>query len=411
MDVKIEPGEVSGTIIAPPSKSMMQRAVALALLADGTTKISNPSFCDDSKAALEIAKALGAEVIVDGNTVQITGSKNLVSSSLDCGESGLCMRMFSPIAALFDKEITLTGKGSLMSRPVGMIEEPLRALDATCKTNNGKPPVVVRGPMKGGNITVDGSESSQFLTGLLIALPLCERDSMLSVKNLKSRPYVDMTLQIAREFGATIVEKDRAFNINGNQQYSARDCKIEGDWSGAAFLLVAGAIVGNGRLRVNGLNEDSAQADKAILTVLDKCNSKSGTLSSFEFDATNCPDLFPPLVALACSCIGTSRITGVDRLRHKESDRAAVLIEEFAKIGADIRINEKENALEVTGTKLKGGTVNSHGDHRIAMACSIAALNATNGVTIQNAECVSKSYNDFFDALRSLGANITEVKS
>ena len=255
--------------------------------------------------------------------------------------------------------------------------------------------------MKGVTVVVDVSESSQFLTGLLIALPLCEKDSVVTVKNLKSRPYVDMTLGIARKFGARITETNGAFAINGNQKYSALNCDIEGDWSGAAFMLVANEIAGKGKVRVNGLDKNPAQADKEILTALERCGTK---LSSFEFDATNCPDLFPPLVALACNCNGTSRIIGVDRLRHKESDRATVLVEEFEKLGAKLRING--NALEIIGTKLKGGTVNSHGDHRIAMACAIAALNATSGVTIQNAEFVSKSYSEFFTDLRSLGVNL-----
>src|SRR3989338_2363519 len=265
-NVRIEPGGVNGIMAAPPSKSMMQRAVTLATLANGTSEISNPSFCDDSKAALGIARALGADVEENENCVKITGGikpQGKGNVTVNCGESGLCIRMFSPIAALFDKEITLTGNGSLLSRPVGMIEEPLRALGAECKTDNGRPPVTVRGPMKGGNTRIDASTSSQFISGLLIALALCPEDSKILVNNLKSRPYVEMTLELLERFGINIKHDDKLseFNISGSQNYTPIHYTIEGDWSGASFLLVAGAI--SGSVSVTGLRASSLQADKA----------------------------------------------------------------------------------------------------------------------------------------------------
>lgn len=409
MNCTTEPGEINGEVNAPPSKSMMQRAVAAALLAEGSSEILNPSFCNDAMAAIGIAEALGAIVRKDEGKVVITGGLKPKKNTLNCGESGLCMRMFSPIAALSDQEITITGNGSLLSRPAGMIEKPLKKLGAECKTANGKIPIRITGPIKGGNITIDGSTTSQFLSGLLMVLPLCKEDSEVKVANLKSRDYVTLTQDVLGKFGITVNSDKDIFHIQGNQKYTAATIQIEGDWSGAAFILVAGAIAGE--VTVKRIEARSKQPDKRIIDALKlagahvTADSKSVTvrkaeLYGFEFDATDCPDLFPPLVALACNCNGTSRISGVARLRNKESDRAAALIEEFAKTGARIKISG--NDMEVTGTKLKGGEINSHNDHRIAMACAVAGLTSEKGVRITNAECVSKSYPEFFNDLKKI---------
>ena len=404
--------EVDGSIVAPASKSMMQRAVAAALLANGRSKITNPSFCEDSLAALEIIQALGAKVERNNSEIVIEGiGIEPRVNILNCSESGLCMRMFSAIAALSNRELILTGKPNLLARPVGMIEKPLEELGAVCKTNNGNPPVSIHGKLKGGHATVDGSESSQFLTGLLMALPVCEKDSELEVRELKSKPYVQMTLSLLEKFGIIIgCNKELSrFEIKGNQKYKPVSYEVEGDWSGAAFLLVAGAIAG--RVKVRKLLKNSLQADKAIVEALKKTGAlvtqgskeitvQKDELLAFEFDATNCPDLFPPLVALACNCKGTSRITGVERLRHKESNRAEALKMEFGKLGAQIEI--RGNQMLIAGVKLTGGKVDSHNDHRIAMACAIAGLNALDEVKIENYSCVSKSYPEFFKDLESL---------
>ncbi|VVC03922.1 3-phosphoshikimate 1-carboxyvinyltransferase [Candidatus Bilamarchaeum dharawalense] len=408
--MKIMPGNIKGEITAPPSKSMMQRAVAIAALANGTTEITNPSFCDDSLASIEIARALGAEVDVHQDMVKISSGVNEVKSVLNCNESGLCMRMFSPIAALFDKQLTITGTGSLLSRPVGMIEEPLKRLGVDVKTNNGVPPVKVTGPMHGGQITVDGGVSSQFLSGLLIALPLCKEDSEVDILDLKSKDYVSMTESMILLFGANIWIDDemKKASVSGNQQYIGKKYRVEGDWSGAAFMLVAGAIAGE--VNINQL-ESSIQPDQMIKSALVDAGAElefnnnevfvsRGELRAFEFDATNSPDLFPPLVALACNCKGKTIIHGVSRLAHKESNRAQVLVNEFTRMGAEIRIDG--DRMEIMGKPLKGGTVDSNGDHRIAMACAIAALRSELGVEIRHPECVSKSYPKFFQDLKRI---------
>ncbi len=412
MNRKIRPGRVDGCVTAPPSKSMTQRVVAAAMLARGTSTIVNPSFCDDAQSAFEVARALGAHVNVDAGQVRVEGGGAAPARTLiDCGESGLCMRMFTPIAALFAGECTLTAQGSLASRPVAMVEAPLKALGASCTTANGLPPIVVRGPLRGGTAQVDGSTSSQLLTGLLVAAPVCGRDTTLVVSELKSHPYVRMTIDVLADFGVRVAHDDSLtrFHICGGQRYGAREYEVEGDWSGAAFLLVAGALAG--RVRVSNLRGDSRQADRAILDVLRACGADlrcdgdaidvSGrALAPFAFDASDCPDLFPPLVALASACTGTSRLSGAGRLRHKESDRAASLSDVFRRLGCAIAVTG--DVMEVTGGMLAGGTVDPRGDHRIAMAAAVAGLVSRDGVLVQSSECVRKSYPGFFEDLESL---------
>jgi 3-phosphoshikimate 1-carboxyvinyltransferase len=410
----INPSSFGGTLTAPPSKSMMQRAVAAAALSPGSSILLNPSFCDDALAALGIAEGLGADVSRESTKVRIKGGGKPKGHRLACGESGLCMRLFSPIAALFDRSFTLTGRGSLVARPVGTLEEPLKALGARCQTHRGFPPVAVRGPIRGGKVSVDGSMSSQVASGLLMALPLCPQDSVLTVSNLKSKPYLRMTLSLLKEFGIIIHHDEELsrFEIPGKQAYHSRTYRVEGDWSGGAFLLVAGAIAG--RVKIRGLSGKSLQADRAILEALERAGTEVATergavtveksgLKAFEFDATDCPDLFPPLAALACHCRGRSLIQGTERLRHKESDRALALVREFRKMGALIRV--QGGTMEVTGCRLKGGEVTSHQDHRIAMACAVAGLASEKGVRIRDWSCVGKSYPQFFDDLEALRRN------
>ncbi len=416
MDKVIVPSKVAGEINAPPSKSMTQRAIAAALLADGVTIVLNPSGCDDSLDAINIATALGSEIHSDGKNLKIRGSGKLKGRILNCGESGLAIRMFSAIAALNDEEITLTGKGSLTKRPMSMIEEALRQLGVKCSSRDGFLPLTVQGPLKAGKCEIDGSVSSQLLTGLLMALPVLEKDSEIYVRNLKSKPYIDMTLQVLDKFGITVQNNNyRLFTIKGNQKYIPSEFTVEGDWSGGALLLAAGAI--NGELTVHGLHPDSRQSDKAILTVLDlagaqmsiKENSVSvlkSKMRSFDFDATESPDLFPPLVALAAYCMGTSSIKGVSRLVHKESNRANALKEEFRKM--NIKVDLEEDTMLITGGEVSGAHIDSHNDHRIAMAAAVAALRASDRVIITDPQCVTKSYPSFFDDLKQIGALVYE---
>lgn len=415
MNVTINPSGIRGCITAPPSKSLTQRAIAAGVLTGGTTVIRNPSFCDDSMAAIEIARALGAAAVVADDSITLEPSGQISGDvTLNCGESGLALRMFSPVAALFPGVITLTGRGSLLYRPVKMIGDALSQLGVQVDTNGGLLPVRLSGRLKAGRAFIDGSAGSQLLTGLLIALPLAEADSRLDVANLTSKPYIGLTVGLLHDFGITVENDDyRTFRIPGGQSYRAREYVVEGDWSGAAFLLVAGATAG--RVTVSNLNPDSLQADRAILVALEEAGALPVTesdgittgvsgLRAFTFDATDSPDLFPPLAALAASCEGTSRIRGVSRLRHKESDRAEAIAEVLGAMKISVRFRGDE--MIITGGQAQGAVVSSHNDHRIVMMAAVMAAGAAGKVTITGAESVAKSYPGFFSDLSCLGAGI-----
>jgi 3-phosphoshikimate 1-carboxyvinyltransferase len=416
MERSVEPSFVRGEIKAPPSKSMTQRAIAAAMLADGQSLLLNPSYCDDSLAAMSIAVSLGARVEPQADKMKIMGSGELKEKKLNCGESGLAIRLFSPIAALFDEEITMTGAGSLKKRPMRMIEDALNQLGVKCSSTDGFLPLTIKGPLKGGYCEIDGSVSSQLLSGLLMSLPLAEDKSVIKVNNLKSKPYIDMTLGVLRDFGIMITnERFEFFRVPGQQKYLPVNYEVESDWSGGSFLLVAGAI--NGDLKVRGLHTDSFQSDMAILKALERAGAtmkisegkveiSKSDMEGFEFDATESPDLFPPLVALASYCKGITKLKGASRLVHKESDRASALSEEFGKMNIKIEIND--DYLIVTGGKVKGARINPHDDHRIAMAAAVAALGASDTVYIKDSHCIAKSYPGFFDDLRKVGAIVHE---
>lgn len=407
----IKASTYKGKIKAPASKSYMQRVVAIALLADGETCITNPSFCNDTLAVLKIAEQLGAVVTTSEDMVRIKGNKKLNDNTiLSAGESGLGIRTFTPIAALYNKKIQLTGEGSLLQRPISMLEDPLTTLGANIQSTNGYLPVTVQGPLKGGVAKVDGSISSQVLTGLLISLPKALNDSILKVTDLQSIPYVDMTLEIIKDFGVDITHQNyEIFTIKGNQTYTAKNYRVEGDWSGVAFHLVGAALAGE--VEVDGINTHSAQADRAILQAIEKAGANveifddsvkvsKNKLQAFTFDATHCPDLFPPLVVLAAACKGTTILKGVNRLLHKESNRAIVLKNEMEKLNVQIKI--KEDLMYVEGGKISGGKIHSNNDHRIAMAGAIAGLIAENAVEIEQAESINKSYPYFFKDFEKL---------
>lgn len=418
----VAPSEVNGNVTANPSKSAMQRAVAAALLATGKTVVRNPGLSNDCLAALEVAENLGAMVKRMDEEIHITGrGVQPFYDDINCGESGLGIRMFTPIAALSELAITINGHGSLTTRPMGFFEEVLPKLGVSVKSNGGKLPLEVKGPLQPADITVDGSLSSQFLTGLLMAFGAVAEKAVITVTDLKSKPYIALTLQIMAHFGVQVRQVDfKTFHFERKQSYQPKEYTVEGDWSGAAFLLVAAAVAG--RAEVRHLNTHSAQSDKAIMEALEKAGAdilpgvftmivQHKGLKAFEMDATDCPDLFPPLVALAANCKGVTKLKGVSRLAHKESDRGLTLQQEFGKMG--IRIDLDGDLMLVHGgTGIHGATVDSHNDHRIAMACAVAALTADGPVTITQADAINKSYPEFYDHLRSLGVSVLqETKS
>lgn len=429
MIVKIQPSALHGSIVAPASKSSMQRACAAALLFKGTSEIINPGKSNDDLAALDVIQKLGAIITKNERDSLSIYSKgvNPAESEINCGESGLGIRMFTPIAALSSKPITINGTGSLLTRPMHFFDKIFPELQIQIVSQQGKLPLQIQGPLVPADIEVDGSLSSQFLTGLLMAFSVSTTKPVtIKVNNLKSKPYIDLTLRVMNYFGMNVPQNDnyKRFTFSPkpvssvksvNRQPSTVNYTVEGDWSGGAFLLVAGAIAGN--IAVQGLDVNSTQADKAILQALKDCGCflsenenciirvAFAPLRAFHFDATDCPDLFPPLVALASYCSGTTTIKGVSRLAHKESDRATTLQQEFKKMGVEIAL--QGDTMFINGkNKLNSVIVRSHHDHRIAMACAVAALKANGEVIIEEAEAVNKSYPDFYNHLQQLGATV-----
>jgi 3-phosphoshikimate 1-carboxyvinyltransferase len=425
MKVTIRPSSVSGEIFAPASKSSMQRACAASLVRNGQSIIHNSGISNDDKAALRVIQALGATVNrqEEGSLQIVSKGIKPISNKVNCGESGLGIRMFAPLVAMAQQPMTIIGEGSLLSRPMDFFDEVLPQLGVQITSNQGRLPIHLQGPLQPQNITIDGSLSSQFLTGLLMAYAAAEaQDVTIQVIDLKSKPYVDLTLKVMEVFGLNVPVNNNyesfEFKARSTANTNTVNYTVEGDWSGGAFLLVAGAIAGN--IIVKGLDINSTQADKAILHALNDCGCKlsiqadqieigTATLKAFHFDATDCPDLFPPLVALASYCNGKTVIEGVHRLTHKESNRALTLQDEFGKMGVNIEL--QDNIMIVHGGNgVKGATVHSRHDHRIAMACAVAALKADGETMIEEAGAVGKSYPNFYTHIQSLGAAFSIVE-
>jgi 3-phosphoshikimate 1-carboxyvinyltransferase len=329
----------------------------------------------------------------------------------------LAARLFTPIAALGGESMTIDGEGTLKHRPMAMMVTPLRDLGVEVRDGGGRLPIEVRGPIAGGRIVVDGSISSQFITGLLIALPMAKSDTTVEVHNAVSTPYIDMTLDTLERFGVEVMHNDgdyTEFYIEGNQEYKPVDYTIESDWSAAAFIMVAAAIAGD--VTIRNISTLSRQADTLVCRALERAGASiiieegaitvsHRSLEAFSFDATNSPDLFPALVALAAAAEGVSTIYGIERLRGKESDRGEVLREEYKKLGIEIELDYEENVMRIVGGKPHAAEVDSHDDHRIAMSLAITALRIEEEVPIRNRECVAKSYPSFFEDLEMLKTN------
>lgn len=420
MRLTVEPSFSGGSITAPSSKSAMQRYVACALLAEGTSEILNPSYCDDARAAIGMAECLGADISKLPGRIIIQGGFKPQCNKLFCGESGLGARVFSVLAALHDDWIEIRGEGSILSRPFNMLADTLRPMGVDVRSDRDLLPIKIKGPIKGGTAMVDGSVSSQFLSGLLLALPFVENDSHLIVNKLSSKPYIDLTIQVLNDFGISIDNRDyRSFFIAGAQKYKPGTYRVEGDWSGAAFLLVLGAVAGN--IEVRGLHPSSTQSDKYIVDLLKRAGAhvtvndysvkvKKNRLDSFIADISDCPDLAPPLAVLASFCNGKTILTGTGRLKVKESDRGKVLEKELGKMG--VKIVNYDNHMEIAGpSEIIGGMCDSHGDHRIAMALVTLAAGAEKKIDLSGAEAVNKSYPDFYDHMRGLGISISKLKN
>lgn len=402
-----------GRVAVPASKSDGQRAILAAALSKSKTIVHGIGISDDELSMLENVQKLGASIrVISPTKTEIVGIQDFPKEAeLNPGESGLGMRLITGVCAGQEGVYTITGEGSLLKRPQLFFEQHLTEMGVRVVSNEGFLPITVHGKMIGGRVEIDGSASSQFLSGMLMSLPLIEVDSTIIVRNLRSIPYVQMTINTLQAFGIEIVHENfEQFSIKGNQSYLCSEYSVEGDWSAASYWLVASAL--GHKVGVSGLNMASAQADKALLDMLEMANCsivfEENAISvdgsnriPFHVDATHSPDLFPALVTFAAFCDGISTISGVNRLKNKESDRGIALQEEFGKLGLKIELIEDEMIIH-GGTKLIARDVNSHNDHRIAMCLAIAATQLEGTTSITGAESVSKSYPKFWEDFTSL---------
>ncbi len=416
MDLTIQPGHLHGTVAVPPSKSAAHRAIISAALANGRSAISNVDLSSDIRATIGACRALGIDMRMDGDTLTVDGGQlRLTSEAIDCAESGSTLRFFIPVACTLDGDKTFIGHGRLPLRPV---DSYLQIFDMQGISYTRPPgynlPLTVSGALRSGDFRVDGRVSSQFVTGLLFALPLLAGDSRIAViGGFESRGYVDLTVDILRRFGIDIAVDGDNFTIKGGQRYTPQNIYVEGDWSQAAFFLVAGAI--SGGVHVVGFDDNSLQPDSVIAELLmrmganiswegDEFVSTPSKLRGTTIDVSQCPDLVPPLAIAAAYAEGKTHITGAARLRIKESDRLHALAQNLTALG--IRAEELPDGLIIHGGQPTGGEIDSFGDHRIAMAFSIAAAGASGPVIINGAECVDKSYPKFYEDYKALGGNI-----
>ena len=417
MKVKVYPSVCTGEIQIPPSKSMAHRAIMCASLAKGKSVISNIAYSDDILATIAGMRALGASIMMEKDTVVIEGIQSLPQKPLqvDCNESGSTLRFFVPLFTLSGQPITFLGRNRLLKRPQGvyqtMFEQQGHRFEQT------EQQLIVQGALKAGSYEIDGSISSQFITGLLFALPLLEQDSIIHIKPpFESRSYIELTLQMLKTFGVTAEFQDNhTLYIPGNQSYQACDYAVEGDYSQMAFYAVLAAIQND--LSCKGVTSSSKQGDKAILSILEGCNCKiepkqegylvhKSELTATEIDLADCPDLGPVLNVLGMYAKGTTCIYHAARLRYKESDRIAAMEEELKKFHADIATTEDEIFIKGKPTYCCEQELSGHTDHRIVMSMTVAALCSETPVIINGAECINKSYPNFFEDIQSIGGRI-----
>lgn len=408
--------ELSGTVFVPASKSVSQRVIALAALSRKKITIYEIGDSDDEKAAISIIEQLGAKItrtesgmIIDASLVDFA-----LVHEVDVNESGLSTRMFIPILANSPNEVVVKGHGSILTRPMHFFEEVLPQLGIEVSSKSGCLPISVKGPLQPKSISVDGSYSSQYITGLIYGFIAsgCSDELVLTIRDLKSTPYLLLSLEVLKQFGVSLHFQNNQVLFEGKNELKADKITVEGDWSSASFLIVGAAI--SGKVKLENLAKNSAQSDIALLEVLqlagvtyawegDTLFVEKSAIGSFEFDATDCPDLFPPLAVLAVFGTKTSKIKGVHRLIYKESNRAVAIQQEFGKLGVKVEIDDEMDEMLIYPTEISGGIeVDAHNDHRMAMALTLLGLFSEKGLTVQGAEAVSKSFPSFFEVIEQL---------
>ena len=418
MKIKIYPSKCSGEIKIPSSKSMGHRAIICASLANGKSIISNLDYSDDILATIDGMRKLGANIQCEKDRLIVEGIENFYSlkdNIIDCNESGSTLRFFIPIFSLTGEKISFTGKNRLLKRPQKIYEEIFKEQNLYYFQDEDK--IEIEGKIKAKEYFIDGNISSQFISGLLFTLPLLEESSIININPpFESASYIDLTMEVLKEFGITINKvTPLRFEIQGGQKYRAKDYKVEGDFSQLAFFAVLGAL--NNDLKCTGVKHNSKQGDKAIIDILKKSGVKieeieegylihKGKVKGCEIDLGDCPDLGPILNVLAMYGEGKFKIFNAGRLRLKESDRISAMEEELKKLGVEIETTEDE--IKILGKKNYLGNIEvfGHKDHRIVMSLGIAGTMLEKPIIIDGAEAVEKSYPKFFQDLESLNIKI-----
>lgn len=400
MNVTITPSVAVGNINAPPSKSCAHRLLICAALSEGKSVIKNIGTNDDIVATISCLRELGAKIEINNNIAEIyginSGNKREVLN-LFCNESGSTLRFLIPLSLVFAKKVSFSGSKRLLERPQSVYEELFKAKGCYLKKKENS--LLAGGELKSGTYKMRGDVSSQFLTGLLFTLPLLNGDSEIVLTTpLESAPYVDITIDVLSQFGVRVEKKDgRTFYIKGNQKYLPQNLAVEGDWSNTAFLDAFNLIGGN--VNVLGMKDSSYQGDKIYRRFYEELREGTPTL-----DISNCPDLGPILITCAALCNG-AKLIGTKRLRIKESDRAESMKAELSKFGVDIIVNENDIWIPKSEIKKPDENLNCHNDHRIAMSLSILCSKV--GGTLIDAQCVNKSYPEFFEDIKTLGIQYT----
>lgn len=406
MNIVITPKKLEGRITIPPSKSISHRALICAALSKGESEITGVLQCEDIDATAEALVALGAAIRTEGNVTHVTGIEKAPDyAEINCRESGSTLRFMMPVCAALGVETVFTGGGKLPNRPITpyIDQFPKHGVEFVSDVF----PYHIKGKLTAGVYPVTGDISSQFITGLMFAMPLLVGASTIQLTSpLQSKPYADITVNCMRSFGIETLEFNGNYNIKGVQTYNPARFTVEGDCSQAAFFAVANELGSN--IEIDGVNPNSVQGDRAVFDIIDKTIKINGSYSGFDIDASDIPDLVPVLTVLASFAEGTSHIRGCKRLRIKESDRLASISTVLNSLGADVKIVGDD--LEINGVKeLSGGVCSSFNDHRITMSLAVASQRCTQPLTITGAECVAKSYPTFFEDFRALGGEYDVV--
>jgi len=409
MDIKIYPSRLEGTVKIPSSKSYSHRMLICAGLADGESTIKGISFSKDIDATIAAMKALGAEFEINGDTVKVKGiSKPSENAVIDCCESGSTLRFIIPVACALGTSSEFRGQGRLPQRPIDIYIRELSGKNIKFDYNYTMP-FRLSGKLSAGDFYLEGDVSSQFVTGLLFALPILKGDSKIIMKShLESKPYADMTIASLKMFGINISETDYGYFIKGSQKYTPHDCTVEGDYSQAAFFFTANALGSN--IKLENLISDSVQGDKKILEIINEMcyNGKSGKPGFFKADCSDIPDLVPILAVLGSFGSEKSVIFNAKRLKIKESDRLLAVSSVLNAIGGNITVMDDGLVIEPVES-FRGGEIDSFGDHRIVMCGAIASTRSENPVIIRGADAVSKSYPDFFGDFYKLGGKFNVI--